>query len=635
MNVSATDRFTIQDATDLYGLDGWGNRYLAIGDDGSLLVTPTGDRRRAIDVHEIVERAAGQGLKTPLLLRFPELLRAQVERLTGSFARAIDEFEYPERFYPVFPIKVNQQRDVVEGLLAAGRQHGLGLEVGSRAELLAAMAMETSPDSLIVCNGYKDPAYLSTASLAARLGKRVVIVIEKPFEIKNVLDLVDRDATLPMIGFRIRLRSRGSGLWEKSGGFASKFGLTTRQLLDAVEAMSRAGVMDRVALLHFHIGSQITEIRKIKNAVREGARIYAKLHRLGTTIRYLDVGGGLGIDYDGSRTSADASVNYSVQEYANDVVFGLNEVCEQEDVPPPRILSESGRWLTAYHAVLVTDVRGAISPSVKATPAIVGNEDQVVLDLAEVARTINVKNYREFYHDALEYRDLLYQRFNVGLIELPDRATGELLFWEIACKAVRFSKTAKFVAEEFGELEHHLHDKYICNFSVFQSLPDHWALDQLFPVIPAHRLNERPTRLAQLVDITCDSDGELDKFVDRKAIKTALEVHELRDGEPYYLVFALVGAYQDTMGDMHNLFGEVNEADIVLDADGRAALSEVRLGESARDALRTFGYDESALVKGVEESLERRVAAGDFDRTFATGLMEEYRQRLREYTYLD
>ncbi|MDX1389282.1 MAG: biosynthetic arginine decarboxylase, partial [Acidobacteriota bacterium] len=476
---------------------------------------------------------------------------------------------------------------------------------------------------------------LAAAALATKLGKQVVVVIEKPFEIDAVLGMARNGVHIPMIGFRIRLRARGSGLWEKSGGFASKFGLTTRQLLEAVERLSEAGLVDRATLLHFHIGSQITEIRKIKNAVREAARVYAKLHRIGTRIRFLDVGGGLGIDYDGSRTSSDASVNYSVQEYANDVVFGLNEICEQEDVPRPRIVSESGRWLTAYHAMLVTDVRGVISATQRGRPDITGDEDQVVLDLSEVARNINVKNYREFYHDALEYRDLLYSRFNLGLIELPDRAKGEMLFWEIASKAVRCSKTAKFVTDEFARLEHHLHDKYICNFSVFQSLPDHWALDQLFPVIPVHRLNERPTHRAQLVDITCDSDGELDKFVDRREIKTALEVHELRDGEPYYLAFALVGAYQDTMGDMHNLFGRVNEVEVTLAPDGGAAIGDIRLGEGGHEALRTFGYDERALAAGIESILVRRIEAGELDRVQAADLMEEYRQRLRQYTYLD
>ncbi len=635
MKVSAADRFTVQDSIDLYGLDGWGNGYLAIGDDGHLLVTPTRDRTRAIDVHAVVEEIRSRGMRTPLLLRFPELLASQVRCLTESFDRAIREFEYPDGFQPVFPIKVNQHRGVVEGLLDSGREHGLGLEVGSRAELLVATALETPPESLIICNGYKDAAYLSAAALATKLGKQVVVVIEKPFEIDAVLRMAANERHLPMIGFRIRLRARGSGLWEKSGGFASKFGLTTRQLLEAVERLSDAGLMERAALLHFHIGSQITEIRKIKNAVREAARVYAKLYRLGTRIRFLDVGGGLGIDYDGSRTSSDASVNYSVQEYANDVVFGLNEICEQEDVPRPRIVSESGRWLTAYHAMLVTDVRGVISATQRQTPDIVGDEDQVVLDLSEVARNINVKNYREFYHDALEYRDLLYSRFNLGLMELADRAKGEALFWEIARNAVRCSKTAKFVAEEFARLEHHLHDKYICNFSVFQSLPDHWALDQLFPVVPVHRLNERPTHRAQLVDITCDSDGELDKFVDRREIKTALEVHQLRDGEPYYLAFALVGAYQDTMGDMHNLFGRVNEAEVTLDPAGRAAIGEVRLGEGGHEAVRMFGYDEPALVAGIESALRCRIDAGDLDRVQSADLMEEYRKRLRQYTYLD
>ena len=636
MGFSPTDRFTIDDAIELYGLDAWGNGYLAVSDEGHLLVTPTRDPGRAIDVHRVIEEVARRGVKTPLLLRFPQLLDAQVKKLCHSFTRAISEFQYTERYLPVFPIKVNQQRPVVEALLASGWKQGLGLEVGSRSELLAAAALSTPPDALIVCNGFKDADYLASAALATRLGKKVVVVIEKPFEVDQYLELASRDkANLPLIGFRIRLQAKGVGLWEKSGGFASKFGLTTLQLLQSLEALDEGGLRDRVALLHFHIGSQVTEIRKIKNAVREAARVYAKVYKHGTRIRYLDMGGGLGVDYDGSKTSSDASVNYSVQEYANDVVFGVNEVCEEEHVPRPCLISESGRMLVAYHSLLITDVRGTISTVVPQSGPMTGREPQVVEDLAEVARNISVKNYREYYHDALEYRDQMYSLFNLGMVDLKDRAKGETLFWQIAQKAVRYSKSAKFVADEFVDLENLLHDKYICNFSVFQSLPDHWALDHLFPVVPVHRLNEAPTRKAKLVDITCDSDGEVEKFVDLKDIKEALEVHEQRPGEPYRLAFALTGAYQDTMGDMHNLFGRVTETDVTLDPGGSVRIGDVRLGDGGHEALRVFGYDEHALVAGIESVLERKIDAGDLDLVQAAALLEEYRKRLRQYTYLD
>jgi arginine decarboxylase len=437
------------------------------------------------------------------------------------------------------------------------------------------------------------------------------------------------------VGFRIRLQARGSGLWEKSGGFASKFGLTTRQMLEAIGRVEEAGLGRSVQLLHFHIGSQVTEIRKVKNAVREAGRIYAKLSRQGVPLRYLDVGGGLGVDYDGSKTSSDASVNYGVQEYANDVVFGIQEVCEQEHVSPPTIVSESGRMLVAYHSLLITDVQTSISGIDPEPPRLTGREAQVVDDLAELERTINVKNFREFYHDALEYRDQMYSLFSLGMLSLEDRAKGEGLFWRIAGKAVRYAKTAKHVAEEFLDLESKLHDKYLCNFSVFQSLPDHWALDQLFPVVPVHRLHERPTRRAKLVDVTCDSDGTIDKFVDLRDLKEALEVHELVPGEPYYLAFVLVGAYQDTMGDMHNLFGRVHEAEVVLDPRGSTVIRNLRRGQSSGDALRSCGYHDEDLVEGVGAKLRERVREGGLEQGEAARLLEDYRGRLRRYTYLN
>lgn len=635
MNVRATDRFTVQDAIELYGLDGWGNGYLDVADNGHLLVRPGGAPTGAIDVYETVRELQRRGVKTPVTLRFPQLLRAQVDALCGSFYRAIEEFHYPGRYLPVFPLKVNQHRAVVEGLLASGRESSLGIEVGSRTELLAATGFRTDPESLLICNGFKDSGYLASACLAARAGKQVVVVIEKPFELDAYLELAGRERTLPWIGFRIRLQSRGSGLWEKSGGYASKFGLTTLQLLDALQRLSSAGLSDRVALLHFHIGSQITEVRRIKNAVREAARIYAKLLKHGTRIRYIDVGGGLGVDYDGSRTSSDASVNYSVQEYANDIVFGVEEVCAEEQVPRPHIVSESGRMLAAYHSLLVTDVRSAISAVVPASPELTGSEARIVQDLADVAHTISVKNYREYYHDAIEYRDQMYSLFHHGMLDLEDLAKGETYFWKSAWKAVRFSRTARFMAEEFLQLEAKLHDKYICNFSVFQSLPDHWALDQLFPVVPVHRLDEAPTRRATLVDITCDSDGQVEKFVDRKRIKEALEVHELRPGQPYYLAFALVGAYQDTMGDMHNLFGGVNDVQVILDPRDGTVIHEVRAGDPAGHTLRAFGYSEDDLSETVARALGERVSAGDLDEAEAAGLIESYRRRLRELTYLE
>jgi arginine decarboxylase len=635
MNVPVTDRFTVKHAAETYGLDHWGNGYLAIGKDGHLRVLPERDARQGIDVYEVVRRLNGEGLRTPLLLRFPQLLEGQVRQLAHSFRNAIEEYRYPGRYSPVFPIKVNQQRSVVEGLIESGRDYALGLEVGSRPELLAATAADLPADSLIVCNGFKDVDYLSSAALATRLGKQAVVVIEKPFELDALLQLAGGGEVVPAIGFRLRLRSRGSGLWEKSSGIASKFGLTTLQLLRSLDRLRAAGLEERVVLLHFHIGSQITEIRKVKSAVQEAGRIYAKMRKMGVEVRYLDVGGGLGVDYDGSKTSSDASVNYSVQEYANDVVFGVQDVCEQEEVPVPHLLSESGRMLVAYHSILVADVREAITGLDPHPLEITGEEHEIVQEMAEVEQRITVKNYREFYHDAIEYRDRMYSAFRLGLIGLNERAKVETLFWNVARKAVRYSKTAKFVAEEFVELESKLHDKYICNFSVFQSLPDHWALDQLFPVMPIHRLDEPPSRRATLVDITCDSDGEVDKFVDLKDLKEGLEVHPLIPGQPYYLGFLLIGGYQDTMGDLHNLFGRVHEADVVMNAQGEAEVLDVRRGDRASDTLSAFGYRSGELVEKISAGLRERVAGGQLGADEAQGLLEDYRERLRHYTYLD
>ncbi|MDH3786882.1 MAG: biosynthetic arginine decarboxylase, partial [Acidobacteriota bacterium] len=469
MNISITDRFRVEDAAELYGLDGWGRRYFAISPEGRLQFQPEGQPDRQIDVCTVVETLRERGFSAPVLLRFPQALGTQVDTLAGAFAAAINEYNYCSTYRPVFPIKVNHQRSVVEGLLRFGQRHSLGLEVGSRSELMLAAALDTPKDSLIICNGFKDAEYLATASIASRLGKRVIVVIEKPFELEPLLALARDGKPIPQLGFRLRLQARGSGMWEKSGGFASKFGLTTAELVDCLGQLKEHGLLDAVRLLHFHIGSQVTEIRKIKAAVEEATRVYSRVCKLGIEVRYLDVGGGLGIDYDGSRTSSDASVNYSVQEYANDVVFGISEVCEQENVPHPIIVSESGRMLAAHHSMLVTDVRGVISGVEQSPPRLAGNEHQIVKDLDEIYREMTVKNFRETYHDGLEYRDQMHSLFRLGMLGLEDRALAERLFFAIAVRAVAHSKTAKFVADEFLELETKLQDKYICNFSVFQS----------------------------------------------------------------------------------------------------------------------------------------------------------------------
>ncbi len=628
------ERVPSEETANVYGIDSWGAGYFWAGEEGHLEVTPTRNPAQRVDVLKVVEDLKKSRMKTPLLLRFPQILESQVSALCSAFENAIKEFNYQQKYYPVFPIKVNQQRAVVEELLRAGYNHNLGIEVGSKPELMGALALSNAPEALTICNGFKDKEYLTAASMGIKMGRQVIAVIEKPFELALLLELAASGEQLPWIGFRIKLNAKGSGLWEKSGGEASKFGLSTYQVLQAIEKLRENNLLDRLKMFHFHIGSQITEIRRIKEAIKEAARVYAKVRKMGVSIDYLNVGGGVGIDYDGSKTSSDASVNYSASEYANDVVYNVADVCESEHVPHPKLVSESGRLLVAYHSMLIVDVRSQINGSGDFKPKFTGKEPRVVEDLLYIRKNIGVKNYREFYHDAVEKRDEVQSLFNLGMLDLEDRAKGEWLYWDIARQGVKYSKSAKFMADEFAELENKLYEKYICNFSVFQSIPDHWALDQLFPIVPIHRLNEKPMHRATLVDITCDSDGEVEKFVDLKDIKAALEVHELISGEPYYLAFLLIGAYQDTMGDLHNLFGAVNEAQVIADDTGKTVIQNARKGDLIKKALEIYGYDTEKLVRSVKAMLQEKVNEGKMDASSASKLAEEYKKRFETYPYL-
>ncbi|MFH1263062.1 MAG: biosynthetic arginine decarboxylase [Pseudomonadota bacterium] len=626
--------FSVEDAINLYGIDSWGAGFFGVDEGGFLEVIPTKTNGNRVEIIKIVEELKKSRLGTPLLLRFPQILATQAKSLSEAFDRAMKEFNYQQSYLPVFPIKVNQQRAVVETLLQAGYDWKLGIEVGSKPELIAALAMPLPEGALTICNGFKDEDHLETVSLGLKLGRPIVVVVEKPFELDPLIEMHKAGKPVPWLGFRVKLNAKGSGLWEKSGGSASKFGLTTSQLLAAIERLNQAGLIGQLKMFHFHIGSQVTEIRRIKDAIKEAARVYAKTRKMGVAIEYLNVGGGLGVDYDGSKTSSDASVNYSMDEYANDVVYTIADVCQHEHVPHPKIVSESGRALTAYHSVLIVDVRDQINELSGKKPTFTGKEPHVVEDLLYIEKNMNVKNFREFYHDAVERRDELNSLFNLGMLELEDRSKGEWLYWDIARQAVKYSKSAKFVADEFVELEHRLFEKIICNFSVFQSIPDHWALDQLFPVVPIHRLNEKPNRRATIVDITCDSDGEVDKFVDLKDIKPALEVHDLRPNEPYYLAFLLIGAYQDTMGDFHNLFGCANEAHVIVDETGKFVIQSARRGDTIGKALEAYGYEPEKLIRSVKAALQEKVAAGVMQNAEASKLVEEYKRRFSGYPYL-
>jgi arginine decarboxylase len=629
------DKFRVEDAMNIYGIDAWGVRYFSVSEDGFLCVHPTADANQSVNVFKTVQELQKTRIQTPVILRFPQILADRVQGLCKSFADAITEFNYQSSYHPVFPIKVNQQEGVVDALLEAGYKYDLGIEVGSKPELVAALGKNTPANSLTICNGFKDQAYFELASLGASMGKNVVVVIEKAFELKELLRLKESGKEIPLIGFRIKLHSKGSGLWEKSGGHASKFGLSPVQIIDSVRWLEANGLSQYLKLLHFHIGSQIPEIRKIKAAIKEAARIYAKVKKMGCGIEYLDVGGGLGVDYDGSGTSSDASVNYTLKEYANDVVYTIAEVCDNERVPHPKIVSESGRALVTHHAMLVVDVRDHVKEADENYKVpFKARETQVVEELQYIFKNVSVKNYREFYHDAVERREELYSLFNLGMIDMEDLAKGEWLYWSVAKKTVKYSKSAKFVSDEFVELEQKLYEKVVCNFSVFQSIPDHWALDQLFPIVPIHRLNEKPQSRATLVDITCDSDGQVDKFVDLKDIKPALEVHDCIENEPYYLAFLLIGSYQDTMGDMHNLFGAVHDVQIFMDETGKPHIKTVKKGDTIAQTVEMFGYDRVKLIQEVKNILKDRVTENKLTQESASKLAEEYTKKFQQYPYL-
>jgi len=627
-----------EQALEIYGIENWGAGYFDVNRKGHLIVHPSDGDIRAADVKDIVEDLARRGIQTPVLLRFPQLVTAQVRKLQRAFRSSIREYEYQGSHMCVYPMKVNQQRAVVEEYLREGSRYDFGLEAGSKAELYAALAMEQSPDSLLVLNGFKDEEFIELAFAGARSGKRVVIVIEKMSELDYILRIVERyeDGNLPMIGIRAKLYSKGSGRWEKSGGEAAKFGLTTTEILEVIRRLRETERIHMLRLLHFHIGSQLTDIKRIKNAMKEVARVYSKIHQMGVPIDLLDVGGGMAVDYDGSKTASDSSANYAAQEFANDVIYTIKGVCDDENVPHPTIIQESGRFLTAYHAMLVTNVQDEIETVVDDSnqPMEIDEDDpQVVVELGDLRESVNAKNYREYYHDALEHRDELFTLFNLGLISLEDRAKGEVLFWDVCERADRYAQQSAYVSEEFDELRRLLRVKYLTNFSVFRSVPDHWALGQLFPIVPIHRLNKAPTEYATLCDITCDSDGVVDNFIDLHDVKQVLELHKLIPGEPYYIAFMLVGAYQEVMGNNHNLFGAPNEAHIHIDEDGYL-IKKVMRGTTIGEATKSARYERGQLHENFRRIVSARVRSDDLTEAEATELVEFYESRIDSYTYL-
>src|SRR3954451_10225064 len=546
--------WSAQHARDLYNIHRWGAKYFDINDAGRVVAKPLRDAGASVDLTDIIEEAKARGLKFPLLIRFQDILRHRVESINMAFRNAITEFNYQGKYRGVFPIKVNQLREVVEEILDAGKPFDFGLEVGSKPELFAGLALQSQMGSLIVCNGYKDASFIRMALLGTKLGKKVIMVVEKLEELRQIIAISKQIGVEPLIGMRVRLLSKGGGKWAESGGENAKFGLSPAELLVATGMLKAENLGHCFKLLHFHIGSQVPDILIVKRAVQEAARFYAKLYKMGFQIEYLDVGGGLGVDYDGSRSAFDSSTNYSLQEYANDIVYYIADVCNTEKVPHPDIVSESGRAIVAHHSVLIVEVFGSIEKQRPALALSYGeNEHPLVRELLDIKKNIARLNKLEAFHDALERKDDAHQMFTLGMMDLPDKAKIETLYWDISYEVVQSFRGQAYIPEEIRKLEDSLGDQYLCNFSVFQSLLDHWALGQLFPIMPISRLNERPTREATLVDITCDSDGQVNKFIDFRDVRDTLPLHSLNFNgngqlEPYYLGMFLMGAYQDIMG---------------------------------------------------------------------------------------
>ena len=619
----------------IYGVDNWGGGYFDVSEQGYLTVHPTKNPLMGVEIFTLVHILAQRKVKPPFLLRFPQILDTQIKELHEAFRNSIAEYNYEAKHRGVFPMKVNQKRSVVERLMAAGHRYEYGLEVGTKAELAAALSISIHSNALLICNGVKDRKYLEWALAAAKIGKNPVVIVEEVTDLKKISEVSTAINISPNLGVRVRVFSRGAGKWEESGGETSKFGINTIQLLDCLKLATDKGLARQLKMLHFHIGSQITDIRRIKNAIKEASRVYAKVFKMGFPIEFLNVGGGLGVDYDGSCTASDCSVNYSMQEFANDIVYTINEICQSENVPPPTIVTESGRAVAAHHAMFITNVIRTLNPGLGGTeinPSKVDSE--VVVEMTEIYKDINPKNFREYYHDALQNREELQSLFNLGYLNLQNRAHGEWLFWQICRKAIKYSRSMKERPEEFIDLENILASKYICNFSVFQSTPDSWALDQLFPIIPITRLTEEPTERATLCDITCDSDGQIDKFVDVRDVKQALELHGV-NADPYYLAIFLIGAYQESLGMNHNLLGSVNEVHLLVDDSGRPHIDKIVRGETLEQVLDVAGYNSEDLKDNFRNIARRAEAQSAITNKEMESLCKSYSEILGSYTYLE
>jgi arginine decarboxylase len=628
------DRWTTAEAAELYDVASWGKGYFSVGKNGNLQVHPEKDSSRAIDLKELVDNLQLRGISLPILIRFGEILKHRLGEMHQAFQNAIAEHGYKNEYCCVYPIKVNQQRQVVEEVFEYGRPYKFGLEAGSKPELLAVLAIADN-QTPIICNGFKDDEYIEMVMLAKKIGRNIIPVVEKYTELDLILKHSQRVGVRPVIGLRVKLASRGSGRWKSSGGYRSKFGLTITEALRALDQLKAVHMEDCLELLHFHLGSQITNIRQIKAAVMEAARVFVELHRAGAGLRYMDVGGGLGIDYDGSQTDFESSVNYTLQEYANDVVYHIQSICDESEVPHPIIVSESGRAVVAYHSVLVFNVLGVTGFADSDTlPEIPDDVEQPLVDLKETLRGLSNKNMLESFHDAQQALDSALNLFSLGYLPLQQRSWAESIYWLICRRIQKLAKELAYFPEELEGLDGLLSDTYFCNFSLFQSMPDSWAVKQLFPIMPIHRLEEQPSRPGILGDISCDSDGKVDQFIDRRDVKKTLLMHPF-NGEPYILGAFLVGAYQEILGDLHNLFGDTNAVHVGLDQAGGVVLEAVIQGDTVREVLDYVQFQSKALVEQFRRAVEAAVRDGKISYEESGTLLRFYEDGLNGYTYLE
>jgi arginine decarboxylase len=628
-----TERWTTTDSSELYDVASWGKGYFSVGANGHLWVHPSKDPGRGIDLKELVDTLVLRGISLPILIRFAEIVRHRLGEIHQAFEGAMAEHGYHGGYSCVYPIKVNQQRQVVEEVFKFGRPFKYGLEAGSKPELLAVLAIADN-ETPIICNGFKDDEYIEMVMLATKIGRNITTVVEKYTELDLVTMYAQKIGVRPRIGLRLKLASRGSGRWKSSGGYRSKFGLTVSEAVRALEQLKSIGMADCLELLHFHLGSQITNIRHIKAAVIEAARIYTELARAGAGLKLLDVGGGLGIDYDGSQTDFESSVNYTLQEYANDVVYHVQSVCDEANVPHPTIVSESGRAVVAYHSMLVFNVLGVSGFVEQEPPPVPADAEQPLIDLHETYRSLSSKNMLESFHDAQQALDQALNLFSLGYLPLDQRAQVENLYWTICRRIQRMAKDLEYFPEELEGLEAMLSDTYFCNFSIFQSMPDSWAIKQLFPILPIHRLEERPTHNAVLGDISCDSDGKVDQFIDRRDVKRTLPLHTF-NGKEYYLGAFLIGAYQEILGDLHNLLGDTNAVHVTLNGNGEIILDHVIKGDSVREVLDYVEFSADHLLIQLRRDVETALREGRIGYEESGRLLRFYEDGLRGYTYLE